>query len=132
MTTLTLIRGIPGAGKSTLARKLRRGDAVHLEADMYFIDEFGNYKFDGSKLSKAHEWCQNECDDYLHYGVDVIVSNTFTTLSELRTYFHIAKKYNIVPLVILCQGNYTNIHNVPNVILDKMRKRFEYDISSLF
>ena len=32
---LTVIRGLPGSGKSTLAKTI---DALHYEADMFFID----------------------------------------------------------------------------------------------
>ena len=47
MKQLILLRGLPGSGKSTLA-KLLVGDKdyCHKEADMYFVDREGNYKFD--------------------------------------------------------------------------------------
>jgi hypothetical protein len=32
-------------------------DYCHKEADMYFIDENGKYKFDVTKLRDAHDWC---------------------------------------------------------------------------
>ena len=131
MTSLTLIRGIPGSGKTTLAKKLLLKTGVHFEADMFFEHD-GKYNFVQENLGQAHAWCKSQCDDSLHYGMDVIVSNTFTTLKELRPYFEIASKYKIVPHVILCQGNYNNIHNVPIEVLEKMKNRFEYDISSLF
>ena len=54
---LVICRGICGAGKSTFAKTL---GGKHYEADMYFIDPIsGEYKFDGSKIKLAHEWCQN-------------------------------------------------------------------------
>jgi len=53
---LTLIRGLPGSGKSTLARKL---DAIHIEADQFFIQQNGVYLFNPKKLKAAHEWCQS-------------------------------------------------------------------------
>ena len=51
MKELILLRGVPGCGKSTLA-KLLVGDKdyCHKEADMYFIDGKGNYNFDPSKI----------------------------------------------------------------------------------
>jgi tRNA uridine 5-carbamoylmethylation protein Kti12 len=45
MKTLILLRGLPGSGKTTLAKSLVTKDYCHKEADMYFVDEFGNYKF---------------------------------------------------------------------------------------
>lgn len=38
---LILIRGLPGSGKSTLAETMTGFE--HLEADMFFIDEKGDY-----------------------------------------------------------------------------------------
>ena len=55
---LYLLRGIPGAGKSTLAKQL--GDS-HFETDGFFMVD-GEYKFDPTKLRKAHEWCQSQVE----------------------------------------------------------------------
>lgn len=133
-TELILIRGIPGSGKSTFAKALRGNspEIMHYEADMFFMDQFGQYKFDVSKLNHAHVWCQDITDVSLGKGKSVIVSNTFTTKKELVPYFSIAKKYNIKPTVILCQNTFSSIHNVPEETMEKMKNRFTYDISDLF
>ena len=132
MTTLILIRGIPGSGKSTLSFQFDKDYYNLIEADNFFIDADGNYNFDASKLYKAHKWCQKITDNLLGCGDNVIVSNTFTTKKELRPYFTIAKKYGIIPNVLLSQNNFNSIHNVPEETMKKMRERFEYDISDLF
>lgn len=133
MRKLILIRGIPGSGKSTMAFKMTHPIFTrYLEADIYFMDSAGNYKFDPSKLGKAHKWCQEETDKLLGEGLEVIVSNTFTTKKELKPYFNIAKKYNIVPNVMLCQNTFSSVHNVPKETMVKMMWRFEYDIGDLF
>ena len=113
---LILIRGLPGSGKSTLANLMACSidSAVHFEADQYFIDINGQYKWDQSLIREAHEWCQSSTEQHLEAGSTVIVSNTFTTVSELRPYFKIAKKFEITPTVILCQNDWGNIHNVPD------------------
>ena len=59
MKNLYLLRGIPGSGKSTLANQF--GD-VHFEADMYFINENGEYIFNGADIKKAHQWCQSQVE----------------------------------------------------------------------
>lgn len=129
---LTLIRGLPGSGKSTLALNLDNRMMHHLEADQYFENEFGVYKFNPARISFAHIWCQSECLKYLSTGMDVIVSNTFTTKQELKPYFDIAKQFNIIPIVIHCQNNFGSVHNVPEETIKKMKARWEYDISELF
>lgn len=130
---LTLIRGLPGAGKTTLAKTLcALGDHVHFEADMFFMKN-GKYEWDGMKIGEAHEWCQWQTREALLAGKSVIVSNTFTKLSELDIYFQIARELlNRLPVVILCQGNFKSIHNVPEKVIENMRKRFVLDISSLY
>ena len=129
---LTLVRGFPGSGKSTIAKSLDiQLTSQHIETDMYW-ERWGGYHFDTTKLKQAHEWCQENTEILLRNGYDVIVSNTFTTKKELRPYFEISKKFDIVPQVILCQGQYGNVHNVPKEVLQRMKARFEYDISELY
>jgi predicted kinase len=131
---LIIVRGIPGSGKSTFAKTLvDKAHYVHLEADMYFIDPATKqYNFDINKIGFAHEWCQEQTFDHLNRNWSVVVSNTFTTIKELRPYFDIAKELNIVPTVLLVQGNFKSVHNVPEKTLQKMKARFQYDISELY
>ena len=130
MTKMVLVRGLPGSGKSTIAKNLI-GWYWHLETDQYWMKD-GEYKFDASKLGVAHQWCQDETHSLLSRGFSAVVSNTFTTKKELRPYFEIAKEFDIVPQVILCQAQYGNIHNVPEETLRKMKARFDYNIDDLY
>ena len=91
MSKLILIRGIPGSGKSTIAKEYIKEGFHHLEADMYFVDQDGSYKWDGNKVRFAHEWCQNSTLELLESGKNVVVSNTFTTLKEMKPYIEISK-----------------------------------------
>lgn len=131
MASLILIRGLPGSGKSTIAQSMTKRDTIHLEADMYFMQD-GEYQFDATKLSSAHGWCQMMTTQGLAAGKNVIVSNTFTTVKELKPYFDIAKQFRLVPTVILAQNQFPNVHNVPEDALMRMRDRFQHDISELF
>ncbi len=141
MAELILVRGIPGSGKSTLARDLMNyylreyGNIQyvnHFEADQYFVDEQGKYNFDAAKLNQAHNWCIEQTRECLEHGDTVIVSNTFTTKRELKPYFDMAREFGIVPVVYLAQNQFKNVHGVPEEKLQKMRDRFQYDISELF
>ena len=133
MPKLILIRGLPGSGKSTFAKSLAGSQLYtkHFEADMYFMQD-GEYKFDASKLGRAHMWCEAQTRLALESDYDVIVSNTFTTKKELKTYFGIAKEFGIVPQVIHCQNSFGTIHNVPEETMAKMRARWDNDITELF
>lgn len=130
-TTMTLVRGIPGSGKSTLAKDIcDYTRAVHLEADMYFVHDSA-YLFDPKWIGAAHDWCKKAADIQLTNGHSVVVSNTFTTIKELRPYFEIALEHGIIPSVVLLQNDYGSIHDVPDETITKMKQRFVYDISSL-
>ena len=76
MKMLYIIRGIPGSGKSTLAKKIA---SVVCEADDFFVDPDGVYRFDPSLLKEAHSACQKKCVTAMQFEVDAIaVANTFT------------------------------------------------------
>lgn len=138
MSQLILIRGIPGSGKSTLANVLvgvaQAADieVKHFEADQFFIDENGDYKFDFNNLREAHDACRANTRQALEEGFPVIVSNTFTTIKELKPYFAIAKEFGIVPQVILAQNSFGSVHGVPEDKMLAMKKRFVYNIDPLF
>ena len=58
---LTLVRGLPGSGKSTFANNITNEFSV-CEADKFFYDKEGNYNFDATKLSQAHKWCKEQVE----------------------------------------------------------------------
>ena len=130
MKSLYLLRGLPGAGKSTLAKKL--GD-VHYEADMYFTNENGQYIFNGADIKKAHEWCQNQVHTAMILnhttGVNenIVVSNTFTQEWEMEAYYKLAETYDyrVFSLIVENRHGGENLHNVPEDKIEAMRKRFE-------
>ncbi len=123
MKELYLLRGLPGSGKSTLAESL---GGKHLEADMYFMED-GEYKFDATKLRKAHEWCQNET--YLSMATNwerIVLSNTFTQEWEMKPYYELAERYGyrVYSLVVENRHGGVNEHGVPEESLQKMKDRF--------
>lgn len=67
---LVLMIGLPGSGKTVIAKKLASEKGlIHLEADQFFIDnETGEYVFDHSSLDKAHQWCLAETKRLLEVG----------------------------------------------------------------
>jgi predicted kinase len=131
MKNLYLLRGIPGAGKSTLAKQL--GDS-HFETDTFFMVE-GEYKFDPTKLRKAHEWCQSQIElaminNHVTAGLDnsdIVVSNTFTQAWEMDAYYELAKQYGYRVFSIIVENRHggVNQHNVPEDKLQMMKERFE-------
>ena len=122
---LYIVRGLPGSGKSTLAKSI--GAKEHYEADMFFIDDGGNYKFDPAKIKMAHSWCQ----DLVMMAMKreepkVVVSNTFTQEWEMTPYYELAEKYGYAVFSIIVENRHEgqNIHNVPTDKLEQMKNRF--------
>ena len=130
MKTLYLLRGLPGSGKSTLAKQL---GGSHFETDKYFIDVNGEYKFDGSKLKEAHQWCQDAVSNamLLNYTTGhnetIVVSNTFTQEWEMKPYMDMAKDWDYIVFSIIVENRHggVNQHGVPDEKLQQMNDRFE-------
>ena len=129
MKKLFLLRGLPGSGKSSLAKALSTAMSGHVESDMFFINRKGEYNFDASKLKEAHEWCRKETEDYMKpHGFDtVIVSNTFTQEWEMKPYYEMAEKYGYMVYSLIVENRHggVNQHGVPDETLEKMENRFE-------
>ncbi len=126
---LYLVRGVPGSGKSTLAKNL---GGTHFETDQYFMVD-GEYKFDGSKLREAHEWCQPSVNTAMILnhtaGLNnvIVVSNTFTQEWEMQSYIDMAKDwdYKVFSIIVENRHGGVNAHGVPEDKLQSMRDRFE-------
>jgi predicted kinase len=127
MPKLTLIRGLPGAGKSTMARAMVEADPSlqHFEADQYFLDAHGNYKYEPSELEDAHDWCRHLAEFHISQGNSVVVSNTFTRKWEMAPYLKIAKTHGAELEILEAKGNYGSIHGVPPEVVERMRSRWE-------
>ena len=116
--TLTIIRGLPGSGKTTLAREM---GAPFFEADQFFEDEKGDYRFDGPRITFAHAWCLAQVKASLESGSDTTVSNTFTRRWEFQPYLDLGFPVRIIEV----HGPWKSIHAIPEASLAKMRDRWE-------
>lgn len=129
---LTLVRGLPGSGKSTFANLITNEFSI-CEADLFFYDKEGNYNFDGSKLKLAHVWCFNQVrtrmeDNKLNpqFYPEIVVSNTFTQEWEMEKYYKLAEEYGYKVFSIIVENRHGGInqHGVPAEKLEQMKNRF--------
>jgi hypothetical protein len=121
---LILVRGVPGAGKTTFAKSL--GDK-HVEADMFHMID-GEYKFDITKLVDGHVWCRTIVEGWMSDSEPlIIVSNTFTTENEMEGYYETASfwGYQVTSIIVENRHSGESIHNVPDEIIEKMVNRFQ-------
>ena len=129
MGKLYIIRGVPGSGKTTLAEEMKSSGMIwdYSESDQFMVDERDEYKFDPKRLSECHAKCQNEIRDMMRAAYpSIAVSNTFTRKWEVEPYISLAEKFGYEVCVIVCQGNFGNVHGVPADKVTVMRERFEY------
>lgn len=126
MKQLFILRGVSGAGKSTVAKVLSEGEFWPVcEADKFHYKD-GVYDWKPENMNAAHQWCQDQVRDAMAYGLDrVIVSNTSTTEKELKPYLDLAEDcgYQIISLVVENRHGNDSIHNVPQNIRDAQEQR---------
>jgi len=118
---LTIIRGVPGSGKSTIAKTI---DAIQVEADQFAIDHFGEYYWDIKKSGIYHKKCFELCEKLLSENKNVVCSNTFITNKSILPYLELAKQHNADFEVIEAKGNFKSIH-VSIQIVNRMRDKYE-------
>ena len=126
MGDLFLLRGLPNAGKSTVANHLAPGAVF--AADDYF-EEDGKYVFDHSRLPEAHDSCRKNVIQAMFSGIKKIaVANTFVTIDEIEPYLQLGSThgYRVHIMIIEKQHQGNNEHDVPQSSVDVMVKQFEW------
>lgn len=124
MNQLILFRGLPGSGKSSLAKSLCEDV---WSADQYF-ERHGEYVFDSKELQLAHRWCQAHVEKSMIDETSTIgVANTFTQEWEMKPYFDLARKYNYRITTVILENRHEghNVHDVPSDKIKQMEDRFE-------
>lgn len=115
---LVLLRGIPGAGKSTYAAQ-RYPNALVLSTDRFFLRPDGSYRFDRTRLGEAHEACLRQYHAALAAGqTPIVVDKCNLTWRAVEPYAVAARKagYEIRVVTFLADPDACwrrNTHRVP-------------------
>lgn len=128
--SLIIVRGLPGAGKSTLAETLSENGKYPVHAiDHYFTDErTGDYSFDFSKNHLAYKNCEQMTSDSMKNGFEkIFIDNTFTMEWEMEPYFKMAQELRYQVFVITVENHHGsgNIHQISQEQLEKMAAKFK-------
>lgn len=135
-----LIRGIPGSGKSTMARNIqlelsKAGNEIVLYAtDDFWIRPNGMYDFNYDLITPAHRWNQKRVELAMLGHIDVIVDNVNSTWKEIQPYVKLAYMYSYViqlhesdtPWAMNVEECYKrNTHGVPYSTILRMYHEWE-------
>ena len=125
MNNLILVRGVSGAGKSTIAPMFK--NAVLVSTDDFFLDEYGDYVFDANSLVINHQFCQLAVRMMMKDNEElIVVHNTFTADWEMDAYFDLARKHGYAVHTIIVENRHgsKNVHDVPKDVVKAQIERF--------
>ncbi|NXY32243.1 N4BP2 protein, partial [Pomatorhinus ruficollis] len=92
---LVLLRGVPGSGKSYLARNLLEDNpgGIILSTDDYFY-KHGQYHYDPDCLGEAHEWNRKRAKEAFERRISpIIIDNTNIQAWEMKPYVTLAQQF---------------------------------------
>ena len=125
MNNLILVRGVSGAGKSTIAPMFK--NAVLVSTDDFFLDEYGEYVFDANSLVINHQFCQIAVKMMMKDNEElIVVHNTFTADWEMDAYFDLAREHGYAVHTIIVENRHgsKNVHDVPQDVIKAQKERF--------
>ncbi|MCW7491217.1 ATP-binding protein [Leptospira sp. 2 VSF19] len=127
--TLLVLRGIPGSGKTSLAKAISLTNGAPIfSIDSYFENELGEYHFDYQKNHLAYKDCEAKTKKALEDKIPfVIVDNTFTLDWELEPYIRLANEFGYKLHVVTVENRHggKNVHQIPGEQIEKMKSKYQ-------
>ncbi len=133
MTTLYVMVGIPGSGKSTVANTIiaeDKNEAIWVSTDK-IREELGSATYDASLNSEVFGRAFTQTSHALKEGKDVVFDATSISVSSrialVRRFHNLAKcvaVYVSAPIEVCKERNAQRSRSIPNDIIDRMARFF--------
>jgi predicted kinase len=128
MPQLLLIRGLPGSGKTTLAKEVYVPQGfLHFESDDFFRKN-GRYAFDPRRRNDARQWCRDQVYEALLAGRDVVVSDNFLSKCEVRPYRDLANHLKAYLKIITLRTQFGSKHITNKALLAQIKSRWQEEV----
>lgn len=148
MAMLYLMQGIPGSGKSTIARAISEntGAVIFSTDDYWYLNDPTKYQFDPNLIGEAHRWNQQRTlirmmdakiyqDEVEGRNADIIIDNTNIKNRDINPYLVLASLYNYTvqvvrvqvdpKLAIMRQHDRSADRRIPDDVIRRMNDKME-------
>lgn len=132
---MVLMRGLPGSGKTTLAKIIKGRSGVILSTDDFFCNEEGVYRYDPHRLPEAHGWNKHRALVKVQEGrTPVIIDNTNVQAWEMKPYIIMALHHGYEVDILEPETGWKfspkelakrNIHGVPKYKISEMKEHYD-------
>ncbi|ORX68875.1 hypothetical protein BCR32DRAFT_272480 [Anaeromyces robustus] len=125
---LYILRGLPGSGKTTLAKSiLDNGAGIIHSSDDFFTNKRNIFRFDKSKLNEALKFNQQQCEESCRKGIlRIIVDDNHVKRWSVKPIIETGKKYNYKIIIREPETSWWKTRNVNEMA---KRSRHNYQIS---
>ena len=129
MPSLIILRGLPGSGKSALAKVLGENKWPLFSVDDYFTDPATqSYQFRFAENHLAYKQCEIQTEQAMQAQTEkIILHNAFTLPWEIEPYFKLAATYRYQVFVATVENYHgsKNSHGVSDEQLSKMAEKYK-------